>query len=55
MSRVMDDIKREAVYKEKKENVIGMIKEGINLEVVARISRLTVEQVYDIGKKAMLI
>lgn len=40
---------------EKKDNVISMIKEGLGLEMIARISKLTVEQVTAIGKQAALL
>ena len=37
------------------ENVIGMLKEKISVEMIARITNLTVEQVKEIGKKNALI
>lgn len=43
------------VEAEKKANVIGMLNEGLNLDVIARVSRLTIEQVTTIGKQAMLL
>lgn len=43
------------VEAEKKANVIGMLNEGLNLDVIARVSRLTIEQVTAIGKQAMLL
>jgi len=37
------------------ENIIGMLKEKISVEMIARITNLTVEQVKEIGKKNALI
>lgn len=45
----------EAKMKEKIENVIGMIKEGLGIDLIARVSRLTVDQVTAIGKQASLL
>lgn len=40
---------------EKKANVIGMLKEGLEVDIISRVSRLTVEQVTAIGKQAALL
>ena len=45
----------EAKMGEKIENVIGMIKEGLGIDLIARVSRLTVDQVTAIGKQASLL
>ena len=45
----------EAKMEEKIENVIGMIKEGLGIDLIARVSRLTVDQVTAIGKQASLL
>ncbi|SHI94607.1 hypothetical protein SAMN02745671_02193 [Anaerovibrio lipolyticus DSM 3074] len=40
---------------EKSETVIGMFKENLSVEMIARVTKLTVEQVIEIGKKNALI
>ena len=32
-----------------------MLKEGLTLDVISRVTKLTYDQVADIGKKAMLL
>lgn len=55
IDEVVDKSKAEGREAEKKDNVISMIKEGLGLEMIARISKLTVEQVTAIGKQATLL
>lgn len=45
----------EATIEEKKKNVIGMIKEGLGLDLISRVTSLTVEQITAIGKQAALL
>lgn len=38
-----------------REHIIGMIKEGLNIDIIARIVKMSVEDVTSIGKKAALL
>ncbi|KHM52518.1 hypothetical protein NZ47_04345 [Anaerovibrio lipolyticus] len=40
---------------EKVETAIGMLKENLSVDMIARVTKLTVEQVVEIGKKNALI
>ena len=57
--KAMEIAKEEAIEEgresEKKNNVIGMLKEGLAIDLISRVSRLTVEQVTAIGKQAALL
>lgn len=53
--RAIEISNEEAREDERQANVIGMIREGLGLDIIARVTRLTVEQVTSIGKKAALL
>lgn len=55
MCEIIEKNRNEAKMEEKRENVIGMIKEGFNIEGIARVVKLSVEQVTAIGKQAALL
>ena len=52
MCEVLDRIEARGIEKTKTEMVLNMLKENLSVEMIARIAKLTVDQVMAIGKKA---
>ena len=55
ISQLTGKITTQVTEKKDKETVINMLKEGLTLDVISRVTKLTYDQVADIGKKAMLL
>lgn len=55
MCEVMERYRAEGVTEGLTEAAIGMLKEKLSVELIARVTKLTVEQVIEIGKKNSLI
>ena len=55
MCEVIERYKAEGMAKGKAEVAIEMLKEKLSIEMIARATKLTVEQVKEIGKKNALI
>lgn len=53
--KVTEKVTAQVTEKKDKETVINMLKEGLTLDVISRVTKLTYDQVADIGKKAMLL
>lgn len=49
----IDDVVDHSKAEAKTEDVIGMIKEGLGLDIIARVTHLTVDQVSAIDKQAV--
>ena len=45
----------EGVAKTKTETVVGMLQEKLSIDMIARITKLTIEQITEIGKKNALL
>ena len=54
-AQVTEKVTAQVTEKKDKETVINMLKEGLTLDVISRVTKLTYDQVADIGKKAMLL
>ena len=55
MCEVLDRIEARGIEKTKTEMVLNMLKENLSVEMIARIAKLTVDQVMAIGKKAAVL
>lgn len=55
MCEIMEEYGNERETKAKAEDVVGMLKEKLPVDMIARITKLTVEQITEIGKKNSLI
>ena len=55
MCEVLDRIEARGIEKTKTEMVLNMLKENLSVEMIARIAKLTVEQVMAISKKAAVL
>ena len=55
MCEVLDRIEARGIEKTKTEMVLNMLKENLSVEMIARVAKLTVEQVMAISKKAAVL
>lgn len=55
MCEVLDRIEARGIEKTKTEMVLNMLRENLSVEMIARIAKLTVEQVMAISKKAAVL
>lgn len=55
MCEIMEEYGNERETKAKAEDVVGMLKEKLPVDMIARITKLTAEQITEIGKKNSLI
>lgn len=55
MCKAMEEYAAEKLAEEKKATIIGLIKEGFNIEGIARAVKMSVDQVTAIGKQASLL
>ena len=49
MCKVMEDMRKEAVEKDRIQNDIEMLKDGVSIEKVARYTRLAIERVKELA------
>ena len=49
MCKVMEDMRNEAVEKDRIRNAIEMLKDGLSIEKVAKYSQLSIEQVKELA------
>ena len=49
MCKVMEDMRNEAVEKDRIRNAIEMLKDGLSIEKVAKYSQLAIEQVKELA------
>ena len=49
MCKVMEDMRKEAVEKDRVQNAIEMLKDGLSVEKVAQYSRLAIERVKELA------
>ncbi len=49
MCKVMEDMRNEAVEKDRIQNVIEMLKDGLSIEKVAKYSQLAIERVKELA------
>ena len=49
MCKVMEDMRNEAVEKDRIQNAIEMLKDGLSIEKVAQYSRLAIERVKELA------
>ena len=55
MEQAKSEGKAEGIEQMANETAIGMLKENLSVDMIARVTKLTVEQVVEIGKKNALI
>ena len=50
MCKVMEDMRREAAAKKSLEYIIGMLKEKLPVDMIARITKISAEKINEIGR-----
>lgn len=55
MCKAMEEYANEKVAEVQKNTIIEMIKEGLGIDLIARVTRVTIEQVTTIGKQVALL
>ena len=55
MCDVLDRVEARGMEKTRKEMILNMLKENISVDTIARVAKLTVDQVIAIGKKAAVL
>ena len=53
--KVTEKVTAQVTEKKDKETVINMLKEGLGIDMISRVTKLTYDQVTNIGKRAMLL
>ena len=54
-AQVTEKVTAQVTEKKDKETVINMLKEGLGIDMISRVTKLTYDQVTNIGKRAMLL
>ena len=55
MCDVLDRVEARGMEKTRKEMILNMLKENISVDTIARVAKLTADQVIAIGKKAAVL
>jgi len=55
MCDVLDRVEARGMEKTRKEMILNMLKENISVDTIARVAKLTSDQVIAIGKKAAVL
>ena len=55
MCDVLDKVEARGMEKTRKEMILNMLKENISVDTIARVAKLTSDQVIAIGKKAAVL
>ena len=55
MCDVLDKVEARGMEKTRKEMILNMLKENISVDTIARVAKLTADQVIAIGKKAAVL
>lgn len=55
MCDVLDRVEARGMEKTRKEMILNMLKENISVDIIARVAKLTADQVIAIGKKAAVL
>ena len=55
MCKVMEDMRKEAVEKDRVQNAIEMLKDGLSVEKVAQYSGLSLEKVKKIAEEMLIM
>ena len=55
MCDVLDRVEARGMEKIRKEMILNMLKENISVDIIARVAKLTADQVIAIGKKAAVL
>lgn len=55
MCDVLDRVEARGMEKTRKEMILNMLKENISVDTIARVAKLTADQVVAIGKKAAVL
>ena len=55
MCDVLDRVEARGMEKTRKEMILNMLKENISVDTIARVSKLTADQVIAIGKNAAVL
>lgn len=55
MCEVLDRVEARGIMKNRTEMIQNMLKENISVDVIAKVAKITVEQVIAIGKKAAVL
>lgn len=55
MCDVLDRVEARGMEKTRTEMILNMLKENISVDIIARVAKLTADQVIAIGKKAAVL